>query len=60
MTENMRIYTDIEFKVDEAIKGSFNENSSVVFTIPEAESMDMRWCVPRCPNLRLVIKPFYI
>ncbi len=34
MTENMRIYTDIEFKVDEAIKGSFNENSSVVFTIP--------------------------
>ncbi|HOV32459.1 MAG TPA: hypothetical protein PLX23_03750 [Candidatus Hydrogenedens sp.] len=34
MTENMRIYTDIEFKVSETIKGNLNENSSVIFTIP--------------------------
>jgi hypothetical protein len=34
MEKNMRIYTDIEFKVDEVIKGSVNENSSVIFTIP--------------------------
>ncbi|MGC9053649.1 MAG: hypothetical protein ACP5KS_07160 [Candidatus Hydrogenedens sp.] len=34
MTENMRIYTDVEVKVIETIKGPVNENSSVIFTIP--------------------------
>jgi len=34
MTETMRIYTDVEIKVKNTIKGSINENSSVIFTIP--------------------------
>lgn len=34
MTKDMKIYTDIEMKVTDTVKGSINENSSVIFTIP--------------------------
>ncbi len=34
MTKNMRIYTDIEVKVRDTLKGPINENGTVVFTIP--------------------------
>ncbi|HOL19459.1 MAG TPA: hypothetical protein PK813_04365 [Candidatus Hydrogenedens sp.] len=34
MTGNLRIYTDVELKISESIKGSLNIDSSVIFTIP--------------------------
>ncbi len=59
MTNNMRIYTDVEVKVSNTVKGPINENSSVIFTIPGGRTNGFAMICSEMPELKVGDKSIF-